>query len=51
MVAHGTVAALVMEGDPASSVIEWIIRSALLVLALAAVWTVFGDDIAQFIGR
>jgi hypothetical protein len=48
---HGTVAALVMEGDPASAVIEWIIRVALLALALAAVWTVFGDDIAQFIGR
>jgi hypothetical protein len=41
-----------MEGDSgAPGTIEWIIRLALLALALAAVWTVFGDDIAQFLGR
>lgn len=40
-----------MEGDPTGSAMEWIIRLALLVLAVAAVWTVFGDDIAQFVGR
>ena len=40
-----------MEGDPQGGAIEWIIRLALLVLACAAVWTVFGDDIAQFLGR
>jgi hypothetical protein len=37
-----------MEGD---RLVEWIIRAALLVLAVAAVWTVFGDDIAQLLGR
>jgi hypothetical protein len=37
-----------MEGD---RLIEWIIRGALLALAVAAVWTVFGDDIAQLLGR
>ena len=52
MVAHGTVRALLMEaGDPSGTTIEWIIRLALLALAVAAVWTVFGDDIAAFIGR
>jgi Flp pilus assembly pilin Flp len=40
-----------MEGEPGSSAIEWVIRLALVSLALAAVWTVFGDDIAQFLGR
>lgn len=40
-----------MEGDPTGSTIEWIIRLALLVLAVAAVWTVFGDDLAQLLGR
>jgi hypothetical protein len=63
MVGHGTVRALGMEGDsdrtktggatsgaPAGTV-EWIIRLALLALAVAAVWTVFGDDIGQFLGR
>jgi hypothetical protein len=54
MVGHGTVRALLMEGDSgggAPATIEWIIRFALLALAVAAVWTVFGDDIAQFVGR
>ena len=37
-----------MEGD---RLIEWFIRGALLVLAVAAVWTVFGDDLAQLLGR
>ena len=37
-------------GAPAGTV-EWIIRLALLALAVAAVWTVFGDDIGQFLGR
>jgi hypothetical protein len=40
-----------MEGDPQGGAIEWIIRLALLVLACVAVWTVFGDDIAQLLGR
>jgi len=40
-----------MEGDPSSGAIEWVIRLSLLALAVAAVWTVFGDDIAQFLGR
>jgi hypothetical protein len=49
---HGTVRALLMEGDSgAPAAIEWIIRLALFALAVAAVWTVFGDDIAQFLGR
>ena len=54
MVGHGTVRALLMEADQsggASSAIEWTIRLALLALAVAAVWTVFGDDIAQFFAR
>ncbi|MCA1663123.1 MAG: hypothetical protein LC659_02410 [Myxococcales bacterium] len=52
MVGHGTVRALLMEGDPSGgSAVEWIIRLALFALAAAAVWTVFGDDIAQFLGR
>jgi hypothetical protein len=37
-----------MEGD---RLIEWIIRGALLAFAVAAVWTVFGDDLAQLLGR
>jgi hypothetical protein len=37
-----------MEGD---RLIEWFIRAALLVLAVAAVWIVFGDEIAQLLGR
>ena len=51
---HGTVRALVMEGDSrsgASAALEWIIRLALIALAATAVWTVFGDDIGQFLGR
>ena len=40
-----------MEGDPSGSAVEWVIRLALFSLALAAVWTVFGDDIGQFLGR
>jgi len=41
-----------MEGDPTgTTAIEWIIRLALLSLAVAAVWTVFGDDIANLVGR
>ena len=41
-----------MEGDPTgTTAIEWIIRLALFSLAVAAVWTVFGDDIAQLLGR
>jgi hypothetical protein len=51
MVGHGTVRALVMEADPSGTAIEWIIRLALFALAVVAVWTVFGDDIAQFLGR
>jgi hypothetical protein len=45
------VRALLMEGDPQGGAIEWIIRLALFALLAAAVWTVFGDDIAQFLGR
>jgi hypothetical protein len=37
-----------MEGDRLT---EWIIRCALLGLAVAAVWAVFGDDLAQLLGR
>ena len=40
-----------MEGDPTGTAIEWTIRLALLALAVAAVWTVFGDDIAAFVGK
>jgi hypothetical protein len=40
-----------MEADPGGTAVEWIIRLALLALAAVAVWTVFGDDIAQFLGR
>jgi hypothetical protein len=48
---HGTVRALGMEGDTGTGAIEWVIRLALFALAVAAVWTVFGDDIAQFFAR
>jgi hypothetical protein len=48
---HGTVRPRVMEGDSTAGAIEWIIRLALFALAAAAVWTVFGDDIAQFFAR
>jgi hypothetical protein len=51
MVDHGTLRARGMEGDRGGTLIEWIIRLALLALALAAVWTVFGDDIGQLLGR
>jgi hypothetical protein len=51
MVGHGTVRARLMEGGGISAATEWIIRLLLLSLAVAAVWTVFGDDIAQFLGR
>jgi hypothetical protein len=51
MVGHGTVRALLMEGEQHTGAIEWVIRLALFSLAVAAVWTVFGDDIAQFLGR
>jgi len=51
MAGHGTLPTLVMEGDRGTTAIEWIIRLALLALALAAVWTVFGEDIGQFLGR
>ena len=37
-----------MEGD---RLIEWFIRGSLLTLAIAAVWTVFGDDLAALLGR
>jgi hypothetical protein len=37
-----------MEGDRLT---EWFIRGALLALAVAAVWSVFGDDIAQLLGH
>jgi len=44
-----------MEGDSdqqgKTGALEWIIRLALFALAGAAVWTVFGDDIVQFLGR
>ena len=40
-----------MEADPGGTAVEWIIRLALFALAAVAVWTVFGDDIAQFLGR
>lgn len=31
--------------------IEWVIRLALLSLLVAAVWTVFGDDLTQLLIR
>jgi hypothetical protein len=41
-----------MEGDDTNgSAIEWIIRLALLALAAAAVWSVFGDDLGQLLAR
>lgn len=45
-----------MEGDDErgttpGTAIEWIIRLALVALAVTAVWTVFGDDLAQLLGR
>ena len=40
-----------MEGDRGDGTIEWIIRLALFALAVAAVWTVFGDDLAQLLGH
>ncbi len=48
-----------MEGDSGDKtsddwpdrMIEWIIRLSLLALAVTAVWTVFGDDLAQLAGR
>jgi len=48
MAGHGSVQTVAMEGE---RLIEWIIRSALLALAVAAVWTVFGDDLAALLGR
>jgi hypothetical protein len=36
------------EGDRLT---EWLIRGALLTLAIGAVWTVFGDDLAALLGR
>jgi hypothetical protein len=33
------------------AVIEWVIRLLLLALTVTAVWTVFGDDIGQLLGR
>jgi hypothetical protein len=58
MVGHGTVRPRNVEGMEGDSttgapgaMIEWIIRLALFALAVAAVWTVFGDDIAQLLGR
>lgn len=47
-----------MEGDDGQEpdrlpdgLIEWIIRLALFALAVAAVWTVFGDDLTQLLIR
>jgi hypothetical protein len=51
MVGHGTVRPLLMEGDGSGGFTEWMIRLALLALAVAAVWTVFGDDIGQFLSK
>ena len=47
----GSLRAPLMEGDPTGTAMEWTIRLALLALAVAAVWTVFGDDIAAFVGK
>ncbi len=49
MAGHGSLRAPLMEGR--ATTIEWVIRLMLLALAVAAVWTVFGDDIAMFVGR
>jgi hypothetical protein len=51
MAGHGTVRARRMEGNRDGRFNEWIIRLALLALAAAAVWTVFGDDIGQFLSK
>ena len=55
MAGHGTVRALAhgrrLRTAATPATIEWIIRLALLALAVAAVWTVFGDDIAQLFRR
>lgn len=51
MAEHGTVLALAMESRERGRTVEWVIRLFLLALTVAAVWTVFGDDIAQFLGR
>jgi hypothetical protein len=40
-----------MEGDSGDKAIEWIIRLCLFALTATAVWTVFGDDLAQLLGR
>ena len=44
-----------MEGDGDSqaqaTAVEWVIRLLLLALVVTAVWTVFGDDIGQLLGR
>ncbi len=48
---HGTVRPPIREGDRRSGTIEWVIRLALLALALAALWTVFGDEIGQFLSK
>jgi hypothetical protein len=37
-----------MEGD---RIQEWVIRMAIVALWGIAVWTVFGDDLGQLIGR
>jgi hypothetical protein len=51
MVGHGTVRPPGMEGDRGGGMIEWVIRLALFALAVAAVWTVFGDEIGQFLSK
>ena len=30
---------------------EWLIRTALFALAIGAIWTVFGDEMAALLGR
>ena len=30
---------------------EWLIRGAILALAVGAIWTVFGDELAALLGR
>ncbi len=40
-----------MEGERQGTTTEWVIRLLLVALAVVAVWTVFGDEIGQFLSK